>query len=253
MTISAVGLGLAAQKVPDSSALAASNAKEKREWETEMQEVRRTKPKEFAKLRRDSTLIAQVMLGRLGYGIGPFDGNLDEPTIKALRLYEVSRKLPATGDPMTFDTFKMIIKDQEDLDFVLVTPNSGSPANSRFEFWNLGRIEVSGSWMIVGDTMANPEQSSTITCDKESSKCIESNAQISRIFGKLYLYVFQDTYDIERWDEHDIVMKRDLHCVRYVQTIRRHDKSVTGTRSSISKAAGCEPVANSPTLKSSHG
>ncbi len=53
---------------------------ERSEWETELQRVKRDKPKAYEFMKRASYLATQRLLGRLGYGVGPYNGVLDEKT-----------------------------------------------------------------------------------------------------------------------------------------------------------------------------
>ena len=54
--------------------------KERAEWETALEQLKRDKPKEYDDTKRTATLAAQVLLGRLGYGLGPYTGVLDATT-----------------------------------------------------------------------------------------------------------------------------------------------------------------------------
>ena len=64
------------------------------EWETALEQLKRHKPKEYEDTRRTATLAAQLLLGRLGYGVGPYTGVLDGTTQAALRAYQHHRPLP---------------------------------------------------------------------------------------------------------------------------------------------------------------
>ena len=49
----------------------------------------------------------QMMLGRFGYGTGPFDGVLDKRTSDALTKYQVNNELKASGVPDAVTMFKL--------------------------------------------------------------------------------------------------------------------------------------------------
>ena len=70
---------------------------ERAEWETALAQLKRDKPQEYDDTKRTATLGAQVLLGRLGYGLGPYTGVLDATTTAALRAYQQHRHLPVTG------------------------------------------------------------------------------------------------------------------------------------------------------------
>ena len=59
---------------------------EYREAEQELNEIR-SDPKRF----RGFVSVTQAALGALGYGTGPFHGNLDQKIISAIRHYQVTR------------------------------------------------------------------------------------------------------------------------------------------------------------------
>ena len=66
------------------------------------------------------------------------------------------------------------------------------------------------------DKMGEPEQSSKIICDRSTNTCTEATAIIYHS-GNYGLFVDIDRYEIERWDEHEIVTKpREFECTRHV-------------------------------------
>src|SRR6476469_10268004 len=78
---------------------------------TEQLEKLRANPKE----RRRLIVVAQMLLGRLGYGTGPFDGRFDDKTRRATKYYQEVNKLPATGE-LDYRTLKTLVDDSGSLE-----------------------------------------------------------------------------------------------------------------------------------------
>ncbi|MBI3262457.1 MAG: peptidoglycan-binding protein [Acidobacteria bacterium] len=53
--------------------------------------------------------------GRLGFGVGPFTGELDDVTRGAVRRYEAARGLPPSGNPFTIATFERLLSEADRL------------------------------------------------------------------------------------------------------------------------------------------
>ena len=84
---------------------------EQEAYDQGLQKLKRERPAEYEKQRRLFIFVAQMLLGRLGYDAGPFDGVLGGWTQAALELYQKSRGLPVTRDPLSFETNKQISAD----------------------------------------------------------------------------------------------------------------------------------------------
>jgi len=216
--------------------------KERSEYETELQRLKRDKPTEYENSRRMANLLAQLLLGRLGYGIGPYSGLLDEKTKKALREYQKLRNLPITGDPLSFETFEQINKDMELLDY---QPVALPGLHVFLDSWSQGYVSAKGTWVLTNEKMGLPEQASDIHCFRDKRTCTEATAIVSGKGSNRRLTVDTDFYEIERWDEYEIVTKpkeTGFGCTRYVRRFNRVQKSVTGLRSTISTEGACQGV-----------
>ncbi len=218
--------------------------KERSEYETELQRLKRDKPTEYENSRRMANLLAQLLLGRLGYGIGPYSGLLDEKTKKALREYQKLRNLPITGDPLSFETFEQINKDMELLDY---QPVALPGLHVFLDSWSQGYVSAKGTWVLTNEKMGLPEQASDIHCFRDRRACTEATAILGGKGSNRSLIVDTDFYEIERWDEYEIVTKpkeTGFGCARYIRRFNRVQKSVTGLRSTISTGAACQGVEN---------
>jgi len=216
--------------------------KERLEYETELQRLKRDKPKEYENTRQMATLLAQLLLGRLGYGVGPYNGVLDEKTNNALREYQKLRNLPITGNPLSFESFEQIKKDTDLVDY---SPATLPPLHVFLDFWESGYVSAKGTWVLINEKMAEPEQTTHLQCFRERHMCIGATANVSGEGGKKIVSVDADVYEIERWDDHEIVTKpRETsgRCVRYVLKFNRVQKSVTGLRSTISTEGPCKAI-----------
>ncbi|MFZ2448622.1 MAG: peptidoglycan-binding domain-containing protein [Syntrophobacteraceae bacterium] len=209
--------------------------------ENQLAKMKREKPDEYAKLRTSATLMAEMELARLGYEPGPFDGVLDERTKAAIREYEKKRGIPITGDPLSYETTIQLQKDEKTLSHEAAFLSGLSVVTN---FWDDGVVSARGTWTISNEKMGEPEQTSKIECYRSWGLCIESTAILQRISGSPSLFNDIDTYEIERWDEKEIVTKpKDFGgCTRYVRRINRLQESVTGIRSTVSNKDICKGV-----------
>ncbi len=216
--------------------------KEQTEYETALQNLKQDNPKEYQNTRQLMILMTQLLLGRLGYGVGPYDGVLNETTKDALREYQKRRKLTVTGDPTSFETFQQVEKDMKSLD------NDPVGLPSLFvslDFWKAGYVSGKGTWILANEKMGWPEQTTQLECRRDQRICTEATAILSRTGGSKSLSVQTSVYEIERWDDHEIVTKpkeSGFGCVRYTLRINRVQKSVTGIRITISTKGPCESM-----------
>jgi peptidoglycan hydrolase-like protein with peptidoglycan-binding domain len=197
--------------------------------------------KEFQRIRSDPkqwrgiVAMTQMTLGRLGYGTGPFDGRQDEKTRSALRQYQVNNRLPTTGD-LDMDTLKKVFEDEEVLESV--------PVSLPFyyfsdQFWD-SYVFAEGTWVIENDKQAFPLQATSIHCNRQWNHCIDATAEV--MMGN-QLFVDIDYYEVERWDEHEIVTKpKENLCTRYTLRLSRSQKTVTGLRITTTTGKGCESI-----------
>ncbi len=103
-------------------------------------------------------------------------------------------------------------------------------------------VAAEGTW-ISDTTIANPIQSSYITCLRDSMKCIEARGEIS---SDGYLIVNSFLFDVETWNKNEITTKPDdsaLGCTRYTMRLDRIQKQVTATRITTDTTSGrCNKV-----------
>lgn len=216
----------------------AARSDEQRAYEAELRKLKEADSAKYAQTRRAFTLFAEILLGRMGYGVGPFDGVLSESDQQKLRAYEEKRGLPVTGDPLSFRTMEQVSKDLNALDY---SPVSLPNLFVYLSDWDEGYVSANGTWALVNETQAIPEQAVTLECFRESRVCAEATALIMRTLDTPGVSVDIDWYDIERWDDKEIVTKpKEFGCTRYIRRINRIQKSVTGVRSTISTEGSCK-------------
>ncbi len=170
----------------------ASAIKEQAERELD---AMRAKPKEFR------TLITgvQIFLGRFGYGVGPFNGKLDEKTREALTVYQKKTGLAVTGD-INFDTLQRLTEDDQVLNRIVPYLPPLQSRKDEADKW----IDVQGSWMLKEGNNDDVLHTSRVTCMKEFQRCIVSTASL--VNGSApSLKVHTHVYDIGEWDENKIV------------------------------------------------
>lgn len=206
--------------------------KEKQELalgQKELEKMKKSSPEAF----RFAIMRVQMILGRLGYGTGPFNGSLDYRTRKALQEYQKYNNLPVSGE-FDFQTFKKITDDEEILEQKTI---GGLPLFIfTAELWN-SRVEAFGTWVIDNGKAAFPFQTTRIVCYRDLGICFVATAQIA--IGNI-LYLDTDLYEVGRWDAHEIETKpRDGICSRFIIRINRVQKSVTGIRSNIRQGGLC--------------
>lgn len=192
------------------------------ELEAEFAEARK-KPEEFRRM----VATVQATLGMYGFGTGPFDGVLDEKTRIALRKYQRVRQLPITGDI----NVATLMAAGHDFELFMDSPVILPHLNVYVDDWQDGYVHAKGTWTIVGDEQADPEQVTEIACYKDLGICFEGTAVLNK--GD-YLDVHTTPYTIERWDEYEITTKPRkpsvIACVAYTIRISRPSKAVTGYR-----------------------
>ena len=223
----------------------------KAEHEQDIAKMKVKDPKGYDRLYKQGLVNTKMLLGRLGYDVGPFDLALDSRVTAAIKSYERNRGIPITGNPLAFETFLQVSKD-----LTLVNTSHAYPGSFSFSdlFWDAGTVIAQGTWIIVGDSQAEPEQNTRIYCERAHGKCYASSA-IKGGGDASYIRSDLDIYHIARWDNVEIVSEPlDFTCARYVLRINRLQKSVTGTRSKISNSNDCKALGNSElTLKLANG
>jgi peptidoglycan hydrolase-like protein with peptidoglycan-binding domain len=155
----------------------------------------RQNPEEFRAL----VTGVQIFLGRFGYGLGPFTGQLDQATKDAIKAYQKKTGLSETGD-INFHTLKRLTED----DSVLSRIVPFLPAQvSRIEEWDKW-VEAQGSWMLKEGNTDDVLRTSRISCMREFQRCIDSTASLVNA-NVPQLKVHTHVYDIKEWDDDKIV------------------------------------------------
>jgi hypothetical protein len=185
---------------------------------------------------------AQLTLGRLGYGPGPFEGALDERTKHAIRAYRSDKGLPSDDD-IDRNVINLLREDNRKLDKLQL----GLPSFSiDLTDWS-NQVRAQGSWTIIGKDPGVQLQTSEIRCIKSWGYCSDATATIEGAMGESFfspqLSVVVTTYPIERWDQNEIVTKPiDRSCVRYTLRLNKNQHSVLGIRSSLKRSGVCSGV-----------
>ena len=138
------------------------------EFRTELEKLKKTAPAEHERTMTRYTLMAQVILGELGYGT-LFTGVIDEQTQKALRAYQEHNGLTVSGD-VDEETRNSLTGDKE----VLTRPAKVVLPQSIIltGFWDQGSFSASGSWLWEGDLGLSTSQ---IECQRDRAECTEAH------------------------------------------------------------------------------
>lgn len=213
---------------------------EQQEHEQMLADLKRDEPGDYESFRRMMIISTQLLLGRLGYGVGPYNGELDPKTVQALRDYQKQRGLPVTGDPLSFETLRQVAQDADALD---AEPVALPARVLYFDQWDQGYFMAQGTWVITNDQMGVPERTSRFECYRDLGTCFQATAMLNR--SGYILSLETEQYSIERWDQSELMTQPKesaLHCTRYVYRVNRIQNSVTGTRSTISNSGPCAIV-----------
>jgi hypothetical protein len=160
---------------------------------------------ELAMLRQDPEAFrilitgVQIFLGRFGYGLGPFTGQLDQETQDALKAYQKKTGLPESGD-IDFLTLRSLTEDDRVLNRIVPFL---SPHTFRTQEWDQW-VEVQGSWMLKEGNTDDVLSTSKITCMRKFNRCIDSTASLVNT-DVPKLRVHTHVYDIKEWDKNKIV------------------------------------------------
>ncbi len=182
--------------------------------------------------------VVQMALARFGYGV-LLSGELDERTKLAIIEYQKRRGLKHSGQ-VDAATVERAVKDMRAADYNPIDLPTGAFS---FEAWSQGYIAAAGTWVMTNETPAHPLQSTEIRCVQDKGLCIETTAIIMEKADDTttpWLFLDTDLYDIERWDQYEIVTKpKDFGCTRYVRRFHRTAKEVTGLRTTIKNEGKC--------------
>lgn len=183
-----------------------------------LKDLKEKDPSAWNKLRAQEILDAQEALASFGYGT-IFTASLDEKTAEALRKYQARSGLPATGDVDTATT-QRLMEDRAELERHI-------PVGPVYMFhdshWN-EFVSVEGLWLGQGKVpdAKTPVLPAEVDCFKSSGTCA-----LATVATEGSEYISLEWYDIERWDEYEIVTKpNDLPCGRETIHINRPGKSL---------------------------
>jgi hypothetical protein len=183
-------------------------------------------------------LLTKVYLMSLGYYKGNISLSIvDSQLIDAVKTYEKKNGFLVTGNYQTGRTSKKLSEDIQTLDYLPVSlPNKSIV----FNMWDQGYIKAEGTWRFKYNDISSPERTSCIECYKKKGICIDAQAHIQRLMGAM-LFSNVDLYEIERWDETEIVTKPlDFSCQRYIIRFNRTSNTVSAIRSPISNNPECK-------------
>jgi len=196
LTFSHLGFGLPSAWAADApvSPPKKSTLAMQKQAEEELANLRK-KPEEFRML----VTGVQIFLGRFGYGVGPFTGQLDEATKQALTAYQKKTGLSVTGD-INFETLQRLTEDDQVLNRIVPYLPPFQARNEDWKKW----IDVKGSWMLKEGNTDDVLHTSRITCMQKFQRCIDSTASL--VNGSApQLRVHTHVYDVKEWDDHKIV------------------------------------------------
>ena len=221
----------------DSGAPARTESEGAKQWRTELEELRRKDPPQFLRQQRTLTVAGSMMLGQLGYLMGPFSDEPNPALTEAVREFEKARGLLPTGEITSSDTFKRLGEDVKALTESLpVLP----PKAVHVAAWDQGWVLAQGTWTVLGGEVAFPHQTTEISCDRSTMTCREATASVASSGG---LTLMTSLYDIDHWDAQEIATKPSPGgCARYVMRINRLTKTVGGHRTKVSREGLCDSL-----------
>lgn len=193
----------------------------------EEKELAKLSPEEY----RILVLGTQIYLGRFGYGVGPFSGELDQQTQDGLRAYQKYVGISETGT-INKETLKHLTNDNSTLDRIL-------PFIPKFLFEDTNwqeMVSAHGTWALENLPVAEALQTSQISCHRKWNLCSVSTAKIAQGYTPTLL---SDTniYEIDKWDDSEIVTKpsKTGTCASTILRVQREEKTIT-RKTSIEKS-----------------
>lgn len=196
----------------------------------EEKELDKLTPKEHQLL----VLGTQIYLGRFGYGIGPFTGELDKATHAALKTYQKNVGINETGS-INKETLQHLTDDNSTLDQII-------PFLPKFSFndkrWDTV-VSAHGTWALENLPVAEALQTSQISCHKKWNLCSVSTAKLAPGYTPTLL-TYMNIYEIKSWDESAIITQpsKTGSCLSTVLRIHRKDPSITRLTSFERTASG---------------
>ena len=201
----------------------------------EEKELDKLSPEEYRLL----VLGTQIYLGRFGYGIGPFTGELDKLTQEALKAYQKNVGITVSGG-INKETLQHLADDNSILDQIL-------PFLPKFSFnekqWD-EVVSAHGTWALENLPVAEALQTSQISCHKTWNLCSVSTAKLAPGYTPTLLS-YMNIYEIKSWDESAIVTQpsKTGSCVSTRLHIQRKDPSITRLTSFEKSTSGfCKKI-----------
>ncbi|MDT7041019.1 peptidoglycan-binding domain-containing protein [Candidatus Nitronereus thalassa] len=204
---------------PSKPSIKAGTSQTSNQQSEEAKELEKLKPEEYRLL----VLGTQIYLGRFGYGVGPFTGELDQQTQKALREYQKNVGIAETGT-INKETLKHLTDDNNTLDQILpFIPKF----NFKDEHWP-ETVSAHGTWAVENLPVAEALQTSQISCHRKWNLCAVSTAKLSPGYTPTLLS-YTNIYEVETWNDTDIITKpsKTGTCVSTILQIRKEENSVT--------------------------
>jgi Putative peptidoglycan binding domain len=204
----------------------------------QLDSLRKANHQEYARMRTILVTAAQMTLGRLGFGPAKFSGILDSATAAAVRLYERTRKLPVTGDPLTPVTFRQL---NSDMDWVAESEQRPDLGSKTF-FWSDDGVIAEGPWLLDGEPRTY--MVARVRCERQWAECRLAWARLGRGFlTSRALQILTESFEVERWDDAEITSRPlDYPCTRYVLRINRVQETVVMNRSTLSTRNACTHI-----------
>lgn len=185
----------------------------------EAKELEQLSSEEFRLL----VLGSQIYLGRFGYGIGPFSGELDQPTQDALRAYQKYVGISETGT-INKETLEHLTDDNSTLDQILPFIPKYSFEDGKWE----EMVSAHGTWALANLPVKEALQTSQVSCHRKWNLCSVSTAKLATGYTATLLS-YTNLYEIETWNESEIVTKsaKTGTCVSTILRIQHAEQSIT--------------------------
>lgn len=104
---------------------------------------------------------------------------------------------------------------------------AGDPKNIyRYKSTWYNTASVTGTWILEGGNIASPINAVEIECDKERGLCKETRAVLYDLDYNTNLWLFPKSYNITKWDNHEIIAETYTKCRELTLTINSDLKEV---------------------------
>lgn len=153
-------------------------------------------------------------------------GKITLEFIEAIKKFQILINKPATGE-LLFGEFSLLAKNSQLNKFQKIYPSgTGDPLIYR----NNGYVSVEGTWTIQGDKIVYPINKAKIVCILQTKVCEEIGAEIwnfnTSSDNSSMLALNSVSYDIKKWDTHEVVAESLHECRINVLTINTSSKEI---------------------------